>query len=172
MYIPCFFTKPNTCFFHLVDILIFVVIFIVNYMSMDSIVFPCIISIVPGFLSQISNAFIFGIKVIEGHLRINTPLCYKRSTDNSVIQIGIVEEIRLFNQIIDHAKKCQVVVIKIRDYSWSLTTEDIRQTQHLYSNLDRVRLNTLKTFNSQQPNILSMNDKYCCFLLKTILEFS
>lgn len=113
-------------------------------------VFPCVLNPVQVF--HATNPIVVGVDVIEGSLRIGTPICALKIDPNTkqktVVNCGRVATIELNHRNVDVCKKGQPsVAVKIQgtasqpSYGRQLEDKDV-----LYSLIDRRSIDTLKEF--------------------------
>ncbi|KAI1877299.1 uncharacterized protein JN550_001371 [Neoarthrinium moseri] len=111
-------------------------------------VFPCILNTVAVFNK--TNPIVVGVDVVDGNLKLNTPLAVVRNgpTGKEVIPIGRVTSIEREHKAIQVCKKGQPsVAVKIEmgssqpSYGRQLEESDV-----IYSLISRASINTLKEF--------------------------
>ncbi|KAI3760850.1 hypothetical protein L1987_51250 [Smallanthus sonchifolius] len=73
-------------------------------------VFPCVLQIMPSCVFNKKDPIILGVDVIEGILKIGTPICIPQ---RDFIDIGRISSIENNHKPVDYAKKGQKVAIKI-----------------------------------------------------------
>ncbi|KAI3807490.1 hypothetical protein L1987_23420 [Smallanthus sonchifolius] len=73
-------------------------------------VFPCVLQIMPDCVFNKKDPIILGVDVIEGILKIGTPICIPQ---RDFIDIGRISSIENNHKPVDYAKKGQKVAIKI-----------------------------------------------------------
>nr|XP_043636466.1 eukaryotic translation initiation factor 5B-like [Erigeron canadensis] len=73
-------------------------------------VFPCVLQIMPNCVFNKKDPIILGVDVIEGILKIGTPICIPQ---REFIDIGRISSIENNHKPVDYAKKGQKVAIKI-----------------------------------------------------------
>ncbi|KAJ0786303.1 putative protein-synthesizing GTPase [Helianthus annuus] len=73
-------------------------------------VFPCVLQIMPNCVFNKKDPIILGVDVIEGILKIGTPICIPQ---RDFIDIGRISSIENNHKPVDYAKKGQKVAIKI-----------------------------------------------------------
>jgi len=110
-----------------------------------NIVYPCIIQILKDKVFRKKSPFIFGVKIIEGNLHINTPLM----TDKKVI-IGIVSSIQKDNNDVNIALQGSEVCIKIDDEKNYTYGRQFDHTNLLYSNITRNSIDIMKKHFSKE----------------------
>ncbi|XP_076925220.1 uncharacterized protein LOC143587962 [Bidens hawaiensis] len=76
----------------------------------DEAVFPCVLKIMPNCVFNKKDPIILGVEVIEGILKIGTPICIPQ---RDYIDIGRISSIENNHKPVDFAKKGQRVAIKI-----------------------------------------------------------
>ncbi|KAK4204117.1 putative eukaryotic translation initiation factor 5B [Triangularia verruculosa] len=113
-------------------------------------VFPCVLSPVAVFNK--TNPIVIGVDVVEGALRINTPIAVIKQNPNTglkeVINIGRVTSIEREHKQIPICKKAQPsVAIKIEMGSHQPTYgRQLEEKDMLYSLISRASINCLKEF--------------------------
>uniref|UniRef100_A0A1J3HFA3 Eukaryotic translation initiation factor 5B n=1 Tax=Noccaea caerulescens TaxID=107243 RepID=A0A1J3HFA3_NOCCA len=78
--------------------------------SADEAVFPCVLQILPNCVFNKKDPIVLGVDVIEGILKIGTPICVP---GREFIDIGRVTSIENNHKPVDYAKKGSKVAIKI-----------------------------------------------------------
>lgn len=110
----------------------------------DDVVFPSISRILPQHVYNKKDPIVVGVDVLEGILRVGTPLVVKKG--NTWLDIGRVASIELNKKQVITATKGESVAVKIQDK----TTENIMYGRHfdcqdvLYSKMSRHAIDLLK----------------------------
>jgi translation initiation factor 5B len=107
-------------------------------------VFPSIIKILPQHVYNQKDPIIVGVEVVEGILKVGTPLCVP-ALDH--IHIGIVTSIEMNGKQQDTARKGASVAIKIvNEHNPTITYgRQFDCANNLYSTLTRASIDALKT---------------------------
>ncbi|KAI9016948.1 P-loop containing nucleoside triphosphate hydrolase protein [Gaertneriomyces semiglobifer] len=110
-------------------------------------VFPCLLRIVPGAVFNKRNPIVLGVDVVEGNLRIGTPLCCVN--DGVVVPLGKVTSIELNHKAVQEAKKAgPAVAIKIEGAEYEtpkLFGRHFTEKNELMSHITRGSIDILKT---------------------------
>lgn len=110
----------------------------------DDVVFPSISRILPQHVYNKKDPIVVGVDVLDGILRVGTPLVVKKG--NTWLDIGRVASIELNKKQVMTASKGESVAVKIQDK----TTENIMYGRHfdfqdiMYSKMSRQAINLLK----------------------------
>lgn len=111
-------------------------------------VFPCILKIVPGCVFNKRDPIILGVDVVEGVLKVGTPICVIQQPGNVVCSLGRVASIELNHRHIDQVKKGGAsVAIKIEHASYEparLFGRHFVESDLLYSKISRQSIDILK----------------------------
>jgi len=112
-------------------------------------VFPSICKILPQCVFNTKNPIIVGVEVLEGILKVGTPLCVPTIDDNSDIgglHVGVVTSIKLDGKDQDTARKGSQVAIKIVNEQRPAMTygRQFDASHNLHSSLSRASINALK----------------------------
>ncbi|WJX20613.1 photosystem II [Trifolium repens] len=78
--------------------------------SADEAVFPCVLKILPNCVFNKKDPIVLGVDILEGILKIGTPICIP---SQEFIDIGRIASIENNHKPVDYAKKGQKVAIKI-----------------------------------------------------------
>ncbi|KAI5400216.1 eukaryotic translation initiation factor 5B isoform X1 [Lathyrus oleraceus] len=78
--------------------------------SADEAVFPCVLKILPNCVFNKKDPIVLGVDILEGILKIGTPICIP---SQDFIDIGRIASIENNHKPVDYAKKGQKVAIKI-----------------------------------------------------------
>ncbi|CAL9240921.1 unnamed protein product [Arabidopsis halleri] len=78
--------------------------------SADEAVFPCVLQILPNCVFNKKDPIVLGVDVVEGILKIGTPICVP---GREFIDIGRIASIENNHRPVDYAKKGNKVAIKI-----------------------------------------------------------
>jgi translation initiation factor 5B len=108
-------------------------------------VYPCVIKILPQHIFNKKDPFIFGVEVVEGQLKVGTPLCIPL---NNYLEIGRVIGIENNRKEVTFARRGTTVSVKISNESNPTMTFG-RQFDHqypLYSKISRESIDALKEF--------------------------
>ncbi|XP_027366313.1 eukaryotic translation initiation factor 5B isoform X2 [Abrus precatorius] len=76
----------------------------------DEAVFPCVLKILPNCIFNKKDPIVLGVDILEGTLKIGTPICIP---SREFIDIGRIASIENNHKPVDYAKKGQKVAIKI-----------------------------------------------------------
>ena len=111
-------------------------------------VFPCVLKIVPGCVFNKRDPIIMGVDVVEGILRIGTPICVVQQPGNVVCSLGRVSSIELNHRQMDQVKRGgPSVAIKIEHASYEparLFGRHFTEADALYSKISRQSIDVLK----------------------------
>ncbi|XP_050208727.1 uncharacterized protein LOC126659484 [Mercurialis annua] len=131
-------------------------------------VFPCTLKIIPGCIFRLNDPIILGVEVVQGILRVGTPICVPR---NEFIDVGQVARIEKDFMPVYNAMKGQKVAIKIINNSpeeqQKLNGMNIDFGDLLVSHISRRSIDALKT---HYRHSLSMNDWRLVVKLKKIFN--
>ncbi|XP_042394188.1 eukaryotic translation initiation factor 5B-like [Zingiber officinale] len=78
--------------------------------SAEEAVFPCVLKIMPNCIFNKKDPIVLGVDIIEGILKVGTPICIP---SREFIDIGRIASIEINHKQVDVAKKGQKVAIKI-----------------------------------------------------------
>lgn len=133
-------------------------------------VFPCILKIVPDCVFNKRDPIILGVDVVEGVLKIGTPICVLQQPGNIVCSLGRVSSIELNHRHIEQVKKGGAsVAIKIEHASYEparLFGRHFIESDLLYSKISRQSIDVLK---ENFRNDLSKDDWALVVKLKKLL---
>ncbi|CAH8357209.1 unnamed protein product [Eruca vesicaria subsp. sativa] len=81
----------------------------------SEVVFPCVLKILPNHVFKSGNPIILGVEVIDGILKVGTPMCILKEIEKSrvFVDLGRIASIHKDRKSLDYAKKGQQVAIKI-----------------------------------------------------------
>jgi translation initiation factor 5B len=120
-------------------------------LSSNDAVFPCVIEIIPEFVFNKKTQLVFGVLIVDGVLRLGTPLCVP---DKGNLEIGRVVSIEKDHKTVDKANRGDSVAIKIDTAnSPNPTTAYGRHFDHqnkLVSVISRKTIDSLKEFFKDQ----------------------
>jgi translation initiation factor 5B len=107
-------------------------------------VYPCVLKILPQHIFNKKDPIVFGVEVLEGVLKLNTPL-YIPSLG---LDVGRVTSIENNHKEVTQAKKSTTVSIKITNESNPTMTygRQFDHTNALYSKISRQSIDALKEF--------------------------
>ncbi|EWC43383.1 eukaryotic translation initiation factor 5B [Drechslerella stenobrocha 248] len=108
----------------------------------DLAVFPCVLRVVQVFHQR--DPIVVGIDVVEGSLRIGTPIAIPKPGGDSVV-LGRVTSIELNHKAVPIVKKTSPsVAVKIEAPNQPILGRHWDEKDTLYSHISRVSINTLK----------------------------
>jgi translation initiation factor 5B len=114
-------------------------------------VFPCLIEIIPEFVFNKKTQLVFGVKILDGSLRLGTPLCVP---DKQNYEIGRVVSIEKDHKAVEKANKGESVAIKIDTANSPNPTATFGRhfdhTNKLASVISRKTIDSLKEFFKDQ----------------------
>ena len=120
-------------------------------LSSNDAVFPCVVQIIPEFVFNKKGQLVFGVTIVDGSLRLGTPLCV---ADKGNLEIGRVISIEKDHKPVEKANRGDSVAIKIDTAnSPNPTTTYGRHFDHtskLYSLISRKTIDSLKEFFKEQ----------------------
>lgn len=112
--------------------------------AQNVVVFPCVLKILPQYIFNKKDPIVLGVEVLEGNLRLNTPLCVPSTN----LDIGRVTRMESNHKEVSIAKKGTQVSIRIVNESNPTITYG-RQFDHnssLYSKISRESIDACKEF--------------------------
>ncbi|KAI8081353.1 P-loop containing nucleoside triphosphate hydrolase protein [Halteromyces radiatus] len=119
-----------------------------------SAVFPCVLKMVPGAIFNKKDPLIIGVDVIEGALRIGTPVCVARTNaetkEREIITLGKVTSIEQNHKSLEIVKKGQAgggVAIKIECAVYETPKtfgRHLEEKDEIYSKISRQSIDVLK----------------------------
>lgn len=107
-------------------------------------VFPCLVKILPKNIFNAKDPIVVGVQVIDGILKVGTPLCIPH---NGFLDVGVVHSIQSNHKEVERVKKGTECAIKIVNETNPNITfgRQFDATHTLYSKLSRGSINALKT---------------------------
>ncbi|KAJ3019641.1 UNVERIFIED_CONTAM: hypothetical protein HDU68_010583, partial [Siphonaria sp. JEL0065] len=135
-------------------------------------VFPCVLRIIPGMVFNKRSPIIMGVDVVEGVLKIGTPICVV-DENKHITSLGKCTGIELNKKVIQEVKKggpSVSIKLEVPGYDTpKMFGRHFTQDQELYSHITRASIDILKTtFRAD----LSMDDWKTVKRIKTILNQS
>ena len=120
-------------------------------LSSNDAVFPAIVQIIPEFVFNKKSQLVFGVTILDGQLRLGTPLCVP---DKNRLEIGRVVSIEKDKKPVDKASKGDSVAIKIDTANSPNPTATFGRhfdhTNKLVSVISRNTIDSLKEFFKEQ----------------------
>ena len=136
-------------------------------------VFPCVLKIVPGCVFNKRDPIIMGVDVVEGILRIGTPICVIQQPGNVICSLGRVTSIELNHRHLEQVKRGgPSVAIKIEHASYEparLFGRHFTESDPLYSKISRQSIDIVK---ENFRNDLSKEDWALVVKLKKLLSIA
>ncbi len=137
----------------------------------DDLFVPVVLKVIPKYIFNKSNPIVFGVKVKEGTLYKNTNIRVKKG--NKIIDIGIIDEIRLDNKEVEFAEKDKEVSIRIsskKDSSNIVYGRNFDHNDLLFSKMTKNTIKALKIFKNEFKidmttlnKLIIANDLQSCF---------
>jgi len=118
--------------------------------SSDTAVFPCVLEVLPEHIFNVKDPIILGIRVVEGILKVGTPLCVPDAAGHdgkNPLMIGKITRIEFNNEEKDEALKSEEVAVRIEQSQYDSKLTFGRQfgvNNKLVSKLTRESINLLK----------------------------
>ncbi|KAJ5808044.1 hypothetical protein N7474_009313 [Penicillium riverlandense] len=132
-------------------------------------VFPCVVKPVAVFNKK--DPIVIGVDVIEGSLRMHTPLCVIKTNAagaREVIDIGRVTSIERDHKAVPVCKRGQPsVAVKVEGPNQPMYGRQIEEKDQLYSKISRASIDTLKEFYRAE---VSMEEWALVKKLKPVFE--
>lgn len=108
------------------------------------VVFPAVLKIFPNFVFNKKDPIVIGVEVLEGTLRMNTPLCVPQIN----LDVGRITRMEINHKEVTQAKKGTQVAIRIENESNPTITfgRQFDHTHALYSKISRASIDACKDF--------------------------
>ncbi|CDY45947.1 BnaA02g17730D [Brassica napus] len=135
--------------------------------SADEAVFPCVLRILPNCVFNKRDPIVLGVDVVEGILKIGTPICVP---SREFIDIGRIASIENNHKPVDYAKKGSQVAIKIiasNPEEQKMFGRHFDMEDELVSHISRRSIDILKTNYRDE---LSMEEWKLVVKLKNIFK--
>jgi len=132
-------------------------------------VFPCVLKMLPQFIFNKRDPIVLGVDVVEGSVRIGTPICVPEKGN---LQIGRIDSIELNKKPVEIGKKGQSVCIKILPNTAQQHIQlgrHFEATDSLYSHVTRASIDCLKEFFKDQ---MSKDDWQLIIQMKELFDIS
>lgn len=118
-------------------------------------VFPCLLEILPQHIFNKKDPIVMGVRITEGKLKVNTPLCVARinhskeegATAKTILNIGKVSSIENNGKAVQVAKPGDEVAIKIdqnMEQNYIMYGRQFDHTNEVVSVLSRTSIDLLK----------------------------
>jgi translation initiation factor 5B len=105
-------------------------------------IWPCILKIVPGCIFNKKDPIILGVDVVEGSVKIGTPICIP---SKDCLLLGKVQGIENNHKPVQIAKKGQQVAIRIEDSDGTVMAgRQFGESDELCSKISRQSIDVLK----------------------------
>lgn len=121
--------------------------------SADEAVFPCVLRILPNCVFNKRDPIVLGVDVVEGVLKIGTPICVP---SREFIDIGRIASIENNHKPVDYAKKGTQVAIKIiasNPEEQKMFGRHFDMEDELVSHISRKSIDILKTNYRDELNM-------------------
>jgi translation initiation factor 5B len=108
------------------------------------VVFPCVLKILPRFIFNKKDPIVIGVEVLEGTLRLNTPICIPSLN----LDVGKITRMEINHKEVTVAKKGVEVAIRITNESNPTITfgRQFDDKSSLYSKISRASIDACKEF--------------------------
>ncbi len=143
--------------------------------SASQAVFPCVLKTIAVFNKK--DPIIIGVDVVEGSLRVGTPLCTVKpdseTGQKTTIPLGKVSSLEVNHKSVDAVKKGQAgggVAVKIEGGSQPLFGRQLDEHDALYSQVSRNSIDVLK--DAAFRDEVSKDEWRLVVQLKKILEIA
>ncbi|KHG27827.1 Eukaryotic translation initiation factor 5B [Gossypium arboreum] len=125
----------------------------------DEAVFPCVLKILPNCIFNKKDPIVLGVDILEGILRVGTPICIPQ---REFIDIGRIASIENNHKPVDSAKKGQKVAIKIvgsnTEEQQKMYGRHFELEDELVSHISRRSIDILKAnYRAEDPLQNSLN---------------
>lgn len=117
----------------------------------ESPIFPCELEILPKYIFHKKNPFVVGVKIIDGILKIGTPICV--NTQEGIIAVGTIKTIEKNNKPCTSPKILDEVCVSIDQSSLENIPTFGRQfdeTNILMSSISRKSIDLLKLYKKDE----------------------
>ncbi|XP_018482957.1 uncharacterized protein LOC108853976 [Raphanus sativus] len=125
----------------------------INEESADEAVFPCVLKILPNCVFNKRDPIVLGVDVVEGILKIGTPICVP---SREFVDIGRIASIENNHKPVDYAKKGTQVAIKIiasNPEEQKMFGRHFDMEDELVSHISRKSIDILKTNYRDELNM-------------------
>lgn len=131
------------------------------------VVFPAVLKIFPNFIFNKKDPIVIGVEVLEGTLRMNTPLCVPQIN----LDVGRITRMEINHKEVQVAKKGAQVAIRIENESNPTITfgRQFDHTHALYSKISRASIDACKEFFSDE---MTKDDWLLTIKLKKVFNIS
>lgn len=111
------------------------------------VVFPCVLKILPNYIFNKKDPIVIGVEVLEGTLKLDTPICI-HSLSEGTVDIGRVVSMEMNHKETTSAKKSMQVSIRIVNESNPNITygRHFDHNNSLYSKISRASIDACKEF--------------------------
>jgi translation initiation factor IF-2 len=136
--------------------------------KMKGAVFPVICKIVPQYIFNKRDPIVLGVDVLEGQLRLNTPLCIVKE-DGEALEIGFVGGVEHNKKAIEKAVKGQQVALKITPRNDQTHIAYGRHFDHTNQILSKISRNSIDCLKEVFRDDMSKDDWKSVMKLKKLL---
>ncbi|GMH38806.1 hypothetical protein BSKO_06704 [Bryopsis sp. KO-2023] len=139
----------------------------------DEAIFPAIVKIIPSCIFNAKDPIVLGVEILDGQLRIASPLCVPAKSGRPEVNLGRVESLELNHKAVEVAHKGDSVAVKIRAtnaeeasrlYGRHFTADD-----DLVSRITRESINSLKMYFKDE---MSKDDWRLVVRLKSVFQIN
>ncbi|KAL7156728.1 hypothetical protein ABFS83_02G028200 [Erythranthe nasuta] len=131
-------------------------------------VFPCVLKIVPNCVFNKKDPIILGVDVVEGTVKIGTPICIPQ---REFTEIGRIASIENNHKPVDYAKKGQTVAIKITGSNYEEQQKMFGRHFEIHDELvSKISRNSLDALKENYKDEISQEEKNLLFKLKKIFK--
>lgn len=143
----------------------------INAAFREEAVFPCILKIIPTCIFNAKDPIVLGVEVVEGQLRLGTPLCVPSKAGRGEITLGRVDSLELNHKAVEEAHRGDSVAVKIRATSAEeaarLYGRHFDHNDELVSKISRDTIDALKAFFKDE---MSKDDWKVVIKLKQVFQ--
>lgn len=133
--------------------------------------FPCILKIIPTCIFNAKDPIVLGVEVVDGQLRIGTPLCVPGKAGRSEVSLGRIDSLELNHKAVEEAHRGDSVAVKIRatnpEEAARLYGRHFDHNDELLSKISRESIDSLKAYFKDE---MSKDDWRLVIKLKQIFQ--
>ncbi|EYU37740.1 hypothetical protein MIMGU_mgv1a019438mg, partial [Erythranthe guttata] len=131
-------------------------------------VFPCVLKIVPNCVFNKKDPIVLGVDVVEGTVKIGTPICVPQK---EFIEIGRIASIENNHKPVDYAKKGQTVAIKITGSNYEEQQKMFGRHFEIHDELvSKISRSSLDALKENYKDEISKEEKNLLFILKKLFK--